>query len=591
MAKLWKVRSPIPAELSHIYKEYHPLVAQILYNRGVTDPSEFNGFFDPSYDRLHSPFLFSQMQKAVDRVWQAIENKEQIWIYGDYDADAVTANAVLQQTFRYLGVAAKSYIPDRFSEGYGLNVPAFEHLKSEGAQLVITVDCGTNSGDCADYCKQNNIDLIITDHHEITGAIPDAFALVNPKNPEEVYPDHQITGVGVAYKLAQAILQQKEKVIRQKQITEDQYVAWDKWLLDLVSIGTVADCHSLLGENRILVTLGLKVMAKTRWPGLRLLLDQVGVDCREKFPDTYTIGFTLAPRINAAGRLEHAGQAVEVLVAEKPEGAQVAAEKLESINKRRQDITERVVSEAREQALLLGDRQVLLLHHAEWPKGVVGLVAGKIAEEFQKPTFVLEAGEIFATGSARTTGNFDVVECLKSARDVLEKFGGHKQAAGLTVKTENLPLFYEKILVFAQTSGAESLETEIPSWLDAEIAHRELVLETADKLAALEPHGVGNSKPQFFISGLTLLAVRRVGSGGKHAQLTFKTKYGTIDGISFSGGEFWSHIAPGSVVDISAELLVDSWQGRKRVKLRVCDLITNQENPLVRLLPELAISQ
>jgi single-stranded-DNA-specific exonuclease len=197
---------------------------------------------------------------------------------------------------------------------------------------------------------------------------------------------------------------------------------------------------------------------------------------------------------------------------------------------------------------------------------------------------------VYATGSARTIGNFDVVECLKSASSLLEKFGGHKQAAGLTAKTENLSALYEKILEFARGSGADTLDAEVVTWLDAEVSHRELALDTADQLMHLEPHGVGNSKPQFLIRGLTLLALRRVGNGGKHAQLTFKTQHGTIDGISFSGGEFWSRIAPGSLVDIAAELLLDTWQGRRKMKLRVCDIVSNQENPLVQLLPELAVA-
>ncbi len=291
------------------------IVVQLLYNRGINDPDRAEWFLNPDYHNLYDPFLFAEMQTAVDRTWQAIQNQEKILVYGDYDADAVTANAVLQQTFRYLGVDAQSYIPDRFTEGYGLNIEAFQKIKEMGVQLVITVDCGTNSVDVAEYCSQNGIDLIITDHHEITGATPQAFALVNPKNPAEQYPDDQITGVGVAYKFAKALLAQRENVIAQKQIPEDEYQPeWDKWLLDLVAIGTVADCHSLLGENRILVKFGLKVLQKTKWMGLKQLIENAGIDVHTTPPDSKTLGFTVAPRINAAGRLEHADIALQLLI-------------------------------------------------------------------------------------------------------------------------------------------------------------------------------------------------------------------------------------------------------------------------------------
>ena len=413
MAKIWKLKEKPPKELSDKYLEIDALTLQLLYTRGLLGKEEIERFFlSPPVRNLYDPFIFTDMQKAVDRIWQAIEQKEKIYIYSDYDADAVTANACLQQTFRYLNFAVESYIPDRFTEGYGLNLEAFKKIKDAGAKLVITVDCGTNSVDVAEYCRQNGIDLIITDHHEITGSTPDSFALINPKNPADKYPDDQITGVGVAYKLASAMLSQKSKVIKSKGIEENQYIAgWDKWLLDLVAIGTVADCHSLFGENRILVNLGLKVLPKTKWLGLRQLMKTAGIK-EGVMPDTHTLGFIIAPRINAAGRLEHANVALNLLMTENTEEAQALALSLEEINRRRQDLTLRLVSEAKEQAELLGDRKVLLLKSKDWPKGVVGLVAGRLAGQYNRPVVVLETGESEATGSARSVGDFDIVACF-----------------------------------------------------------------------------------------------------------------------------------------------------------------------------------
>jgi single-stranded-DNA-specific exonuclease len=394
MAKQWKIKDAVPAQILDQFPELSGLQTQLLYNLGLSDPDRVDWFLNPDYHNLYDPFLFTEMGVAVDRTWEAIMNKEKILVYGDYDADAVTACSILIQTFRYLGIEVDTYIPDRFSEGYGLNLEAFQKIKDQGVKVVITVDCGTNSVAEAEFCKANGIDLIITDHHEITGATPKAFALVNPKNPEEVYPDKQVTGAGVAYKFAKALLSNHENVIEQRGITPAEHIPeWDKWLLDLAAIGTVADCHSLLGENRILVSYGLIVLARTKWPGLRRLMETAGVDLRNKL-DTYVLGFILAPRINAAGRIEHANGALSVLMAESEEEAIKQASNLEGVNKKRQESTLRVVSEAKEQAEKYLNRKLLLVSNSEWPKGLVGLAAGRLCEEYKKPAIVLSRGEV-----------------------------------------------------------------------------------------------------------------------------------------------------------------------------------------------------
>jgi single-stranded-DNA-specific exonuclease len=572
MTKEWLVSNPVPRDILEQFPELRSLVVQLLYNRGIDSSDRAERFLNPDYHNLYDPFLFTEMQTAVDRVWQAIENNEKILIYGDYDADAVTANALLQQTFRYLGVEVASYVPDRFKEGYGLNLEAFQKIKDQGINLVITVDCGTNSVAEAEFCSANEIDLIITDHHEITGNTPKAFALVNPKNPEEVYPDDQITGVGVAYKLAKAMLMQTEKVIAQKKIEpEDYQPEWDKWLLDLVAIGTVADCHSLLGENRILVNFGLKVLQKTKWLGLRQLIENAGLDIKKDTLDSQAIGFTIAPRINAAGRLEHADVALALLTSTDFAEAITLANRLEDINRRRRDLTNRIISEAREQAELLGDRKVLLLHSEDWAKGLVGIVAGRIADQYNKPTIVLERGAEESTGSARVgTSSFNIVECLKAVQNHLVKFGGHKQAAGLTAKTAELNELYAAILRYAD---AHPTESGLPTLaIDAELSESDLTLSAYEDILHLEPYGAGNTRPIFAIEGVRIAGYKTVGANQQHLQLQIVLGDTTLDCIGFS----LAYIAPrldfGKKISIAGELMADSWNGVKKLKMRLIDI-------------------
>jgi len=571
MSKNWKLKPHVSEEFCSRFPEFSSLGAQLLFNRGLEQREQVDAFVDPGYDKLHNPFLFKDMQKTVDRIWQAIEEKEKICIYGDYDADAVTANAVLQQALGYLGVECESYIPDRFTEGYGVNMEAVKKIKDGGCKVIISVDCGTNSTDVAEWCKNNGVDFIITDHHEIIDAVPDAYALINPKNPGDAYPYHEITGVGVAFKLASAMLQDA----RSKQHVPNFVEGYEKWLLDLVAIGTVADCHSLMGENRIIVKFGLKVLAKTRWLGLRALMESSGLNFSQKLPDTYTLGFTIAPRLNAAGRLEHANVALHLLMEKDFVAAQQKSMELEAINVRRQDLTQRVLSEAREQAELLGDRKVLVLLGKDWPKGVVGLAAGRVADEFHRPAIVLEKGETESTGSARTVGNFNVVEALKAASKFLIKFGGHAQAAGLTLRTADYEEFYKTILNYAeQHLTAEDLEPQLV--LEAKLEPADISLETLKLLEKFEPFGVANPKPKFLVEDLKITSIRGVGQGEKHLQFKFDLNIKIVEGVMFNCASFAKNLKVGDTIDAAAELIADDWNGRNGVKLRLIDVKRNQ---------------
>ncbi len=624
MPKIWKVKTKIPDDIAQNLSEYPELLRQLFFNRGLTGKDQIQDFLEPKYENLYSPFLFKDMEKAVERIWQAIDRSEKICIYGDYDADAITANAVLAQTFKYLGVEILSYIPDRFTEGYGINIDALLKIKDEGSKIIITVDCGTNSADAAEFCKKNNIDLIITDHHEIIGEVPDAYALINPKNPDDNYLYRDITGVGVAFKLACGILSKREKIIARfepsplaplpKGEGKPGVVGWEKWLLDLVAIGTVADCHSLLGENRILVKYGLKVLAKTKWIGLRALMESAGLAevsplqqrghlCPLKPLDTYTLGFIIAPRLNAAGRLEHAGIALDLLLETDANRANEKARKLEAINTRRQGLTAEVLSEAKEKVLLLKERKVLALVGEGWPKGVMGLVAGKLAEEFYKPTIVLEKTENLCTGSARTAGKFDILEALKFSSEHLSKFGGHKQAAGLSLEANKFDLFYQKLLEYAEVKIApESAQKALE--LEAKLEGHDLIPNTYNLISKLQPFGVDNPTPKFLVSNLEVSSIRMVGKQTQHLQVRFILPFRRhsdpersegeesqskgeilrsaqddagvsgreIAGIMFNAPDFAKTLKIGDTVDVAAELIEDGWNGKREVKLRIVDL-------------------
>lgn len=573
MNKAWELKPQISQEQEKKLLRYPKLLAQLLFNRGLVEKNQIDSFLEPKYQDLYDPLLFKDMKKCVDRIWQAIEKNEKICIYGDYDADAVTASAVLRQTFRYLGVEAESYIPDRFTEGYGINLDALSKIQNNGNTLIITVDCGTNSIDAAEFCKSNGIDLIITDHHEIVGEAPKAFGLINPKNPNDNYPYREITGVGVAFKMAQAILTNEKLKFK-----SEKYIAgWEKWLLDLVSIGTVADCHSLLGENRILVKYGLKVLKKTKWVGLSAIMVVSGLKIEDgpllqiKTIDTYSLGFIIAPRLNAAGRLEHANIALNALLSTDFVSAQQNALALEEINLRRQSLTQNILSEAREQVELIKNRKILVLMKANWPKGVVGLVAGKIAQEYNKPTIVLSEDGEMATGSARTAREFDILEALKYAVEFLEKFGGHTQAAGLSIKPENFQKFYQKLLEYAE-KVLPDIEAEKVLHLEAELDEQDLKFETFNLITQLEPFGVDNIVPKFLISQAQIISMRLVGKTQIHLQMRVAKNQTQIDCIGFNLGFFAKNFKVGDTIDIACELVMDEWNGSSKLKLRIVDL-------------------
>lgn len=556
MKKQWEIKS-LETNIPDL-PEYPNLILKLLALRGFSTAESIRDFLDPDFSKLHDPFRFKDMQKAVQRIGEAIKTKQKIVIYADYDADAITAAATLYLALKKLGSNADYYIPDRFAEGYGMNADAVRRIADNGGQLIITVDCGMNAVEEALLCKSLGIDLIITDHHELTGQLPQALAVINPKNPHDEYPFAYLTGVGVAFKLAQALF-------------ADINTGWEKWLLDLVALGTVADCQSLTGENRILVSFGLKVLAKTRWMGLKALINTA--DLRSDKYDTFTLGFILAPRINAAGRIKHADIAFKLLISENILDAEMLAGELNELNRHRQLLTEQITSEARSQIELIADKKVLLASGTDWPKGVVGLVAGRLSEEYNRPVLALSMSEGVAVGSARSVPSFNIVAALNFAKDLLHKYGGHTQAAGFTLASENVASFHLKLLEYAEVLGLTISDPVIE--VDAEAGFADVSWDNLNYLEKFGPFGIGNLRPKLVGRGLEILDLKTVGSTYQHLKMRVRFGGHILEAIAFGQGFLASILSPGKKIDAIFELSSNEWNGNRTMQLKILDIKIN----------------
>ncbi len=560
--RIWKIRHSVESE---------SILGSLFTARGLATDEDVKKFLDPQYADHHDPFLIKDMDVAAERAQKAIQNGEKITVYADYDADAVTAAAVLLRFFERIGADnVDYYIPDRFAEGYGMNPEAVKILSERGTKLIITVDCGINAFESVAAANELGIDVIITDHHQLTGGgIPSAVAVVNPHRPDDSYPFKDLTGVGVAFKLVQALIPGLGSRV------EGLGKGWEKWFLDLVAIGTIADCQSLLGENRILVKWGLYVMQKSRWVGLRKLMENAGIDKQEM--DSYKIGFIIAPRINAAGRMEHADAALKLLLTNDESEADTLAQNLERLNKHRQQQTERILSEAREQMVLLGDQKILLAAGVGWHKGVVGLVAGKLMEEFDRPVLVMDKTEDEATGSARSVGNFNIIEAIGQSREILVKYGGHPQAAGFTLRTEHIEIFRKNLLDYAETSLSEDDLSKVLHY-DALVSLGQITDDFIEFVSKFEPTGIGNPRPRFRVDSLTIKKISVIGKDSTHLRLYVEQKGNFLGCIGFKLGFWASRLHEGDKIDVICEPQFNEWNGVKNVQLKINDLQLNEIN-------------
>jgi len=561
--KRWQIAPRVPSLVLARFAERHlnPLIVQILYNRGITTPEQASAFLSPDA-LIGNPFQLAGMPQAVERIRRAIRAGEAMAVYGDFDVDGVTATVLLVQTLVSLGAKVKPYIPHRIDEGYGLNKEALQQLKDQGVRVVITVDCGVRSLDEVAFGKQIGLEMIVTDHHAPGAELPDAFAVINPKQQHCPYPSKELAGAGVAFKLAQALLRVETRVPlgkRQAPISEEA-------LVDLVALGTVADLVPLTGENRVLVQRGLARLRESERPGVQALMRYAAL--KPEAMDAGTIGFILGPRLNAAGRLESALRAYDLLSTQYPGEADKLAQFLEETNRERQRLTMEMTAKAREVAALSAESERLLFVIApEFPEGIVGLIASRLADEFYRPAFAVHQGEEESRGSARSISEFNVVAALDQCRDLLVRHGGHAMAAGFTVRNENLPALQTRLKAIAETELAH-IELMPTLNVDAEASLSEMNLKLAEALAQLAPFGYGNREPIFVSRDLIVREARIVGTD--HLKLTLSDGQILMDAIAFRQGSWLAQLPPR--IDVAYQLEAHVWNGKPRLQLNVKDI-------------------
>lgn len=543
------------------------LIDEILKSRGYTTKQAREAFLSPNYDlEKHDPFLLPDMDKAVKRIVQAKQHNDRVVIYGDYDIDGLTASTVLKESLEKFGLNASVFIPNRFVEGYGLNANALESLADNGAQLVITVDCGSLSHKEIETANARGLDVIVTDHHSVAETMPPAVAVINPKRKDHHYPFIDLAGVGVAFKLVQALQTKLEG------LPEGQ----EKWLLDLVALGTVCDVVELAGENRANVYWGLKVMQKTRRVGLKMLAAVARVEPSKI--NARTFGFVFGPRLNASGRLETARFALDLLLATDRKQALALAEQLDMMNTERRIEQNRIFLGANEQAMTFTRDSVLVVSDASWSHGIIGIVAAKLLEAHHKPTFVLQELEDGTTkGSARSFGDFSAVAAIRATEALLIKGGGHKLAAGVTLKTENIVPWRKAVNDYYRTLRLEDQERYLRAKADVTLDDLGAMNEgLIEELAVLEPYGNGNPEPVFRCNNLEVTGRRVMGERGQHVAYTLQDAGGKALKMNAwnASDQFTAQI--GETVDVWFEITLNEWNGRRNVEGKLLRLETNE---------------
>jgi len=530
------------------------LFERILVARGLK-PELRASFLSPNYSISHDPFLLPDMGKAVERLVGAREKQEHIVIYGDYDIDGLTAATVMLDTLNSFGFDnVDVFIPNRFVEGYGLTIDAVEKFAADGVQLVLTVDCGSSSEKEIIRANKLGVDVIITDHHTVPLNLPPAVAVINPKRSDSKYPFIDLAGVGVAFKLVQA-LQTKLGGLESGQ---------EKWLLDLVALGTVCDVVALVDENRTNVYWGLKVLSQTRRPGLKALMAVSGVDT--KAINTRSLGFGLGPRMNAAGRLETAQHALDMLVAHDPMLALEKAEYLDSLNKSRRFDQAKILKQAIIQAEQYTADPVLVVSGVDWNHGIVGIVAAKLLERYKKPTFVLQEMGDETKGSARSYGDFSAIDAINASKSVIVRGGGHKLAAGVTLLTSNIGAFRESVNKFYKAQKLMNQPALLLPIPDASAGLNEITEELVGLISQLEPFGIGNPQPIIKTENLLVSNIRTMGADAQHVKLELQDSAGQkMQFLAFNAPESYL-VEIGTHVSVWFQPNINEWQGRRSVE-------------------------
>ena len=551
----WNLLPPVPDKYLVTTSGFSPLIAQLLYNRGLSFTGEgIQSFLAADKELSSDPFLLPDMHQAVARIYQALLLGENMAIYGDFDTDGITATALLVQGLTALGGKAIPYIPHRLTEGYGLKMAALENLCRQGVSLVITVDCGITALSQVRKAKRIGLDIIITDHHTPLSEIPPAVAVVDPKLPDSNYTFPELAGVGVALKLLQALLQ---GVGKEGQLDE---------LIDLVALGTVADMMPLLGENRYLVKEGLELINTNPRLGIREMIAQTRLDIGSV--DAGGISWVIAPRLNAAGRLAHALTSYKLLMTDSPQEARQLTTWLEEKNTERQRLTTGALARARRQVLAQGISPLLVVCDKDCLAGIAGLVAGRLSEEFYRPAIVIKTGEQVSGGSCRSIPEFNIIAALNQCSRLFTHFGGHPRAAGFTLPTKNLPCLQQELLQLATTQLA-GVDLRPRLDIDAEVTLPDLIGDTFQAIQQLAPFGQGNSVPTFLSRVVEVIDCRTMGSNGEHLRMRLKQCGAVWDGVSFGMGNYLSEAS--SSLDIVYNLELDRWGGGEKLRLNILD--------------------
>lgn len=558
MTKKWEFYNSDEKLVEEICQKFNlnKIISQIIVNRKVVNDEDIRIFITPTRDDFHDPFLFKGMDIAVNRIETAIKNKEKILIYGDYDVDGITSTTVLKKYLLERGAIVDTYIPNRLNEGYGLNKNAIEIIKNRGTNLIITVDCGISAIEEVNYAKELGMDIIVTDHHEVGENIPEALAVIDAKRKDNTYPFQALAGVGVVFKLIQAIS-------IKLQIKAEEYLKY----LDLVCVGTISDIVPLEGENRTIAKLGLMLIKVTKNFGLRELIKSSGY----KEIDSNTISFGVAPRINACGRMGHEEEALKLFLAENLDEAVKITKSLNEYNVLRQTTEKAIYEEAikKIEEEHLEDNNSIVLGGNNWHHGVIGIVSSKVTEKYYKPSILLSFEDDLAKGSGRSIQGFDLYESLTKCDDLLEKFGGHSMAVGLTLKKENFEKFKERFEEIAKEKNIKELVPII--YLDAELKLKDINMDLVKSLDILEPFGEANRVPLFLIRNLRIDSIRAL-SEGRHLKLSLKDENFVINAIGFDFGYLSDEYRIGDKIDVVGTLEINSYNGFSSIQINIKDL-------------------
>ena len=563
--RIWETVPCDVAQVDMVARELgvSPITARLLCSRGLGDLECARRFLAPSLDDLHDPFLLTDMVPAVERILGAIDRKERIAIHGDYDVDGVTSTVILRRALELLGADVIHFIPERLRDGYGLQIPAIDRLHADGVRLVISVDCGIRAADAARHAASLGLELIITDHHEPDATLPRALAVINPKRDDCRYPDKNLAGVGVALKVVQALCLRSDRV------------SWLPSFVKIAAIGTLADVVPLTGENRIIAKLGLGMLSVGPHKiGLRSLLDVCGLTGKEI--DSYQIGFVLGPRVNAAGRMSTPDIAARLLLASDESMAEEArglAEQLNSENLRRQKEEANIIAEARkvvETDLDVGSRTVIVVAGDGWHRGVIGIVASKLVDAFNRPAIVLSRDGDIAHGSCRSISSFNMLAALESCAEIMTKFGGHKQAAGLTIESSRIRELRDSINAYADGClQPDDLRPRL--WIDGSLTFRSISEQVTSELSALAPFGAGNPRPVFRASGVEIVDGPRL-LKERHLKMAFRQEGRVMRGIAWRAADRERFVAAHrGAIDVAFSLEQDNWNGERYLQLSVAD--------------------